>query len=200
MSNLLSGGAVAHGNRESTQGRLGVHLCKNPSNEEITAAIIRLTDAFPEVHEHPTAQVSLLFQGTSAELVTRGSARAAPRTPFHPGTIVYIAPEQPHRVQWHGNGEMLNLYFPDTFGREVTEQTRCELPRGTVLYSADAGVIGIGQLILDEFSWTDGFSTSVIDHARFLMAARLMRLFDFESTRPMVGSSISSACNPPLTH
>lgn len=130
VSNVLSGGALSHRNRESTQGRLGVHLCKNPSNEEITAAIIRLTDAFPAVHEHPLAQVSLLFRGASAELVTRGVPGAATCTPFHPGTIVYIAPGEPHRVQWHGNGEMLNLYFPDTFGREITEQTRRGLPRG----------------------------------------------------------------------
>jgi AraC-like DNA-binding protein len=187
VNSVLSPGAAQQLDRESAHVRSGVRVCKNPSNGEMTAAIIRLTDAFCEIHEHPEAQVSLLIRGSSAELLTRGTASAATHTAFRPGTTVYIAPGQPHRVQWHGNAEMLSFYFPDTFGEEITEQTKRELPRGSILYSADAGVREIGQLIRDELSWNDGFSTSMIDHARFLMAARLIRLFDFKSTRPMVG-------------
>jgi hypothetical protein len=69
VSSVLSPGAVQQLDRESAHDHSGVHVCKNPSNGEMTAAIIRLTDAFCEIHERPEAQVSLLIRGPSAEVV-----------------------------------------------------------------------------------------------------------------------------------
>ena len=172
------------GDRES-QRSLGIHRFEAPSGE-LAAATIHLIDAFPELHEHSDAQVSFLLHGASAEFVTRSFAGSVIRTPFHPGTVVYISPGQPHRVQWQGKGEMLNFYFRESFLRDIAEQTESELPHRS-LQSADSGVRAIGQLIMDEFSWTDRVSNSVLDHARFLVAARLLRLFGLRSRRSAVG-------------
>lgn len=182
-SNVRVGAEPLCPNYESATHAPGIQIRQAPSAGQITAAIIRLKDASPELHEHPSAQISFLFTGASAQFLTRIERGPVTRTTFHPGSIVYIAPGQPHRVQWQGTGEMLNLYFPEDFARGMTEQRGCELPSGARLHPADPGVRAISQLIKEELFWTDSLSESAIDHARFLMGARLIRSLNFEPAR-----------------
>ncbi len=185
--NVLVGAASSRPEDHSREHSSGILVCEAPSSRDITASIIRLTNASPELHEHPAAQVSFLFSGASAVLLAIDATGAVTHTPFHPGSIAYIAPEKSHRVQWHGTGEMLNLYFPESFGRELTEQTGFELPYTSGLQPADPGLRGISQVIREEFSWAEGISNAIIDHARLLMATRLIRSLNYESTRAAVG-------------
>lgn len=198
-SNVLTGTAAAsHLDGSSAERISGIQTCVAPSSGEITASIVRLTDAFPDLHEHSAAQVSFLFRGTGAAFVTPSPARGLIHTPLQTGSAVYIAPEQRHRVHWHGSGEMLNLYFPENLLREVTKQTGCELPDKSMLRSADPTLRGISQGIRDEFSSDGGVAHSIIEHARFLVVARLTRLLISESSRPTVGLLSTQRLQPAI--
>lgn len=74
-------------------------------------------------HEDPEAQVSILFRGASASLLTHRETGKSTRTAVARESFTYIPPTQPHRLNWSSQGELLNLYISDQSLRELAEQS-----------------------------------------------------------------------------
>ncbi len=126
-------------------------------------------------HEHPEAQVSILFKGASAGLRTHGETGKTLRIELAPQSFSYIPPGQPHRLNWRSKGELLNLYISDQSLRELTEQCGPQLSGFKIADHPDRAVYEIGRLLLDEFQTMGRLAPTMIDHAICLISRRLLR-------------------------
>ena len=124
-------------------------------------------------HEHPEAQISILFKGASASLLTHGETGKTVRAGLVPESFSYIPPRQPHRLNWRSDGELLNLYVSDQSLSELAQE-RGSQPLGVeVAGHPDRAVYEIGRLLLDEFHSMGGLAPTMIDHAICLISRRL---------------------------
>lgn len=154
----------------------GVHDFFSSSDPKIGASIVRLANFARKEHEHPEAQVSILFKAESATFVTHNATGRTIHTPAFTGAIAYIPPNQPHRTHWSGDAELLNLHFPGRLIEEVTDGLGSALAQPAPEYRFDRGIFEVGRLLLDEFDWTANLTPAVIDHAAMLVAHRLHRI------------------------
>ena len=146
------------------------------SKEGNGALIFRRPDYTAGEHEHPEAQVSILFRGASASLLTHSETGKTTRTGVTRESFTYIPPGQPHRLNWSSDGELLNLYISGRSLCEFTEQDGCLLPGLKLADRPDRAVYEIGRLLLDEFQSMGGLAPTMIDHAIFLIARRVLRV------------------------
>ncbi len=109
-------------------------------------------------HEHPEAQVSILFGAASASLLTHSESGKTTRTGIARESFTYIPPGQPHRLNWRNDGELLNLYVSDQTLRDLAEQSGSQLPGLRLADCADRAVYEIGRLLLDEFHSMGGLA------------------------------------------
>ena len=137
------------------------------------ALVFARRDYSGEEHEHPEAQVSVLFKGASASLLTHSESGRTVRTGLVPESFSYIPPRQPHRLNWRSEGELLNLYVSDESLDELTEERGFEPPRLEVASYPDRAVYEIGRLLLDEFHSMGGLAPTIVDHAIGLISRRL---------------------------
>ena len=151
------------------------------------ALIFARPDYSADEHEHPEAQVSILFKGASASVLTHSDTGRSMRTGLAPESFTYIPPRQPHRLNWRSEGELLNLYVSDQSLGELGEQSGSQFPQFKVADHPDRAVYEIGQLLLDEFQSTGGLAPTLIDHAIYLMSRRLFRATERISKRDTSG-------------
>jgi AraC family transcriptional regulator len=149
-------------------------------------------------HEHAAAQVSILLKGEQAKFVSHDSNGKTTRTTITPQSFVYIAPDQPHRTHWMGYGELLNLYFPEDWLRELGEQIGCSLPSVQSSYIPDSSIHEIGRLLIEEFTWASKLLPSTVDHATVLVAHRLFRVAGRLSTGRSVGLLSQTRLQPAI--
>ena len=109
-------------------------------------------------HEHPEAQVSILFKSASASLLIHSDTGKTVRTGLVPESFSYIPPRQPHRLNWRNEGELLNLYVSDQSLSELTQDHGSQAPGLEVAGHPDRAVYEIGRLLLDEFHSMGGLA------------------------------------------
>ncbi len=145
------------------------------SKEGNGALIFARPECIAGEHEHPEAQVSILFAGASPTLLTHSDTGRTTRTGLARESFTYIPPWQPHRLNWRGQGELLNLYISDQSLRELAQVSGSQLPASRIADRPDRAVYEIGRLLLDEFHSMGGLAPSMIDHAIFLISRRVLR-------------------------
>ncbi len=143
------------------------------SRERNGALIFARPDYSAAEHEHPEAQVSILFKGASASLVTHSDTGRTVRTGLAPGSFSYIPPGQPHRLNWRSEGELLNLYVSEQSLSELAHERGSQPPGCNVASLPDRAVYEIGRLLVDEFHSMGSLAPTMIDHAIWLMSRRL---------------------------
>ena len=126
-------------------------------------------------HEHPEAQVSMLFGGLSPSLVIHSESGRSIRTQIAPQSSLFFPCGQPHRVNWNGNGALLNLYLSRASLQELADEGGWCLPTPHFVYRSDGRVYEIGQFLLDDFMSVGGLAPTAIDHAIALVAHRVFR-------------------------
>jgi len=139
------------------------------------AGILRQPHCAAPEHEHPEAQISLLFRGSSPSLVTHTESGKTIRARIVPRSPLFFPSGQPHRVNWNGDGELLNPYLSRRNLQELAEESGCSLPTPEFAYRFDVGVYEIGRFLLDEFTSVGGLAPAAIDHAISLIAHRVLR-------------------------
>ena len=145
------------------------------SKEGNGALIFARPDYNAGEHEHPEAQVSILFKGAAAGLRTHGETGKTMRTELAPQSFSYIPPGQPHRLNWRSDGELLNLYISDRSLQELGEPCGPPLPGVQIADHPDRAVYEIGRLLLDEFRSIGGLAPAMVDHAIYLISHRFLR-------------------------
>ena len=143
------------------------------SRERNGALIFARPDYNGGEHEHPEAQVSILFKGASANLLTHSESGRTVRTGLVPESFSYIPPGQPHRLNWRSEGELLNLYVSDQSLSELAQERGSQPPGFEIAGHPDRAVYEIGRLLLDEFHSMGGLAPTMIDHAICLISRRL---------------------------
>lgn len=151
-------------------------LYKVSSGEVALAGILRRFDWTAEEHEHPEAQLSMLFQGNAASLLTHDEGGKTTRTGIVPESFVFVAPGQPHRVNWKKDGEILNLWIPRQVLLELAEHSGRPIPTSLLGDRPDHGVYGIGRILMDEFHTTGGLTPTMVHHATSLIVSRVLRV------------------------
>jgi AraC-like DNA-binding protein len=139
------------------------------------ACILNLGDCNASEHEHREAQVSLLFGGLSPTLLTHSESGRSIRTPIAPQSSLFFPCGQPHRVNWSGNGTLLNLYLSRSSLQELADECGWRLPTPHFVYRSDERVYKIGQFLLDDFISVAGLAPTAIDHAIALVAHGVFR-------------------------
>lgn len=71
---------------------------KVDSGKIAIAGILRRSDCAYEEHEHTEAQLSILFRGNAASLLTHDESGKTTRTVIVPESFFFVAPNQPHRL------------------------------------------------------------------------------------------------------
>jgi len=102
-------------------------------------------------------------------------------------SFIFVAPGQPHRVNWNNEGEILNLWMPNDVLRELSEQSRCPIPATKLGDRPDRGVYEIGRILMDEFNMTGGLTPTMINHATSLMVYRVLRVAEQLSPKTSPG-------------
>jgi AraC family transcriptional regulator len=137
---------------------------------------MRQFDWTAEEHEHPQAQLSMLFQGNAASVLTHDEVGKTTKTGIVAESFVFIAPGQPHRVNWKSDGEILNLWIPQETLLELSEQSGRPVPSSKLGDRPDPGVYGIGRILMDEFHTMGGLTPTMIHHATSLIVSRVFRV------------------------
>jgi AraC-like DNA-binding protein len=169
---------MERGQRTCMAIQLFSHRCEKhyrmPSGAGNAACIFRQKDCAAGEHEHSEAQVSLLFRGASPSVLTHSESGKTIRARVVPESSFFFPGGQPHRMNWNGDGELLNLYLSERSLQELADQNGCLLPSSNA-YRSGHGVYGIGRFLLDEFVSVGGLSPTVTDHAISLIAHRVLR-------------------------
>jgi AraC-like DNA-binding protein/quercetin dioxygenase-like cupin family protein len=160
---------------------------KVTSDELCVGGILRAYGCTAEEHEHSEAQLTIVFQGQAANLVTHDEGGRTTRKRIVANSFVFVAPGQPHRVNWKSDGEVLHLWMPKDALIEVAEQTRCPIPTSTLGDCPDRGIYEIGRMVMDEFNTTGGLTLSMINHASSLMVSRVLRVSERFSRETSTG-------------
>lgn len=156
------------------------------TGSELAAAAVRLQDIEGPEHVHPETQVAILLSGAAATF-TRRSLSSSVTAPVVPGSFVYIPPGEPHRTQWHGTTELLNIYWGGDFLRELADCHGCSVRERPLTYRVDSAIPSIGRVLMDEYLWSGSLPPMMIDHVRALIASRLFHLSNQRSKRSSTG-------------
>ena len=117
-------------------------------------------------------------KGASAVLATHNAIGRSNQTSVAPGSVAFIPHHQPHRTHWQGEGELLNIYFSPEFMERMSDNGRYMLALQPFSYRQEATVAAIGRCLLDEFDRSGSITCELLDHAKFLIATRLLHLMD----------------------
>lgn len=129
-------------------------------------------------HEHSDAQLTILFRGTVPSVVSHGEAGKTTRTAVVADAFVFVAPDQPHRLNWSDDGEVLHLWIAKDTLREISEQTKCPVPASKLGDRPDRGTYEIGRILMNEFNATGGLTPTMVNHACSLMISHVLRVSD----------------------
>ena len=157
------------------------------SDSEVLARVVQADGFDAPEHAHPEAQISLFRRGLSAVFLTHTPTGRANRTSVSPGAVAFITPHQPHRTHWQGEGELMNIYFPQEFMERMTDSHKSGRALHCLSYRQEPVIDTIGQCLLDEFYWSGNMQAELVDHARFLVATRLLRIQEANTSRAVSG-------------
>lgn len=168
------------------------------SGAEVLARLFRSDiGALPE-HAHAEAQLSFLNRGSFASFLTHSAVGRSSIVSVAPGSFAFMTHQQPHRTHWQGDGELLNLYFPVEFLSRLADSPGRKAALPPLSYRHESVVSAIGQSLFDEFSWSGQIAAGNVDHARFLIGMRLLRIEEFESSKAFSGKLSIRRLQPAL--
>ena len=157
------------------------------SDSEIIAKIVRADGFGAPEHVHPEAQISLFRRGSAATFLTHSIVGKSSRTSVAPGSVAFIPHHQPHRTHWQGDGELLNIYFSPDFMLGIKERTSGSSLLRPLSYRQESTIHAVGQCLLDEFYWSGEMHPDFVDHARFLIATRLLHIMQADGPKASTG-------------
>ena len=149
--------------------------------DSVAAEVVQCANYSVREHQHEEAQVSILCQGVEVAFVTHSPVGRSKVVPLRPGAVSYIPPYQPHEARWTGSGLLLNLYFPQEYLARLAADMKCPVPLTMPTGRQESLINSIGHLVLDEVRETGDMLPGMVEHARFLVATRLLRLSDLRT-------------------
>ena len=138
-------------------------------------------------HAHSEAQLSFSARGHrvrfspivwSADGAASPLARVRPHSFRTTSHIVYIG---------EATASSCNMYFSLDFMAKVTERTYSAGSLRSLSYRQESTINTIGQCLSDEFHWSGQLQPEFVDHARFLIATRLLHIMEVASTEASSG-------------
>jgi AraC family transcriptional regulator len=157
------------------------------SGSEIITKIVRATGFDAPEHSHSEAQISFFRKGSSATFLTHNVAGKSNTMSVAPGCIAFIPHHQPHRTHWQGEGELMNMYFSLDFMGKVTERGDSASVLRPLSYRQEFTINTIGQCLFDEFYLSGELQPEFVDHARFVIATRLLHIMEADAAKAFLG-------------
>ena len=155
-------------------------------SETITKIVRAHSFNAPE-HSHSEAQLSFFRKGLSGTFLTHSVVGRSRRMSVAPGSVAFIPHNQPHRIHWRGEGELLHMYFSLDFMAKVTESGYSAGFLRSLSYRQESTINTIGQCLSDEFYWSGQLHPEFVDHARFLIATRLLHIMEADESKSASG-------------
>ena len=138
-------------------------------------------------HSHSEAQLSFFLKGSSGSFLTHSVVGRSHSLSVAPGGVAFIPHNQPHRIHWQGDGELLHVYFSLEFMARVTESNYSAEFQRPLSYRQESTINTIGQCLSDEFYWSGELQSDFVDHARFLIATRLLHIIEADAAKAPSG-------------
>ena len=155
-------------------------------SETITKIVRAHSFNAPE-HSHSEAQLSFFRKGSSGTFLTHSVVGRSHRMSVAPGSVAFIPHNQPHRIHWQGDGELLHMYFSFDFMAKVAESGYSAGLLRPLSYRQESTINTIGQCLLDEFYWSGHLHPEFVDHTRFLIGTRLLHTMDAHAAKAPSG-------------
>ena len=93
-------------------------------DSETITKIVRAQNFSAPEHSHSEAQLSFFRKGSSGTFLTHNVVGKSNSMSVAPGSVAFVPHNQPHRIHWQGDGELLHVYFSLDFMAKVTESGR----------------------------------------------------------------------------
>ena len=154
---------------------------------ETITKIVRAHGFNAPEHSHSEAQLSFFRKGSSGTFLTHSVVGRSHSLSVAPGSVAFIPHNQPHRIHWQGDGELLHLYFSLDFMEKVTESGCSAGLLRPLSYRQESTINTLGKCLLDEFYWSGQLESDFVDHARFLIAARLLHIMEADAAKAPSG-------------
>jgi AraC-like DNA-binding protein len=154
---------------------------------ETITKIVRAHSFNAPEHFHSEAQLSFFRKGSSGTFLSHSVVGRSHSLSVAPGSVAFIPHNQPHRIHWQGDGELLHIYFSLDFMAKVTENACSSGLLRPLSYRQECMINSIGQCLVDEFYWAGQLQSEFVDHARFLIATRLLHIMDADEAKPAPG-------------
>jgi len=154
---------------------------------ETIAKIVRAHSFNAPEHSHSEAQLSFFRKGSSGTFLTHSMVGRSHCLSVAPGSVAFIPHNQPHRIHWQGDGELLHMYFSLDFMANVTESGYSVGLLRPLSYQQECTINTIGQCLSDEFYWSGELHPEFVDHARFLIATRLLHIMEADEAKASSG-------------
>jgi AraC family transcriptional regulator len=155
-------------------------------SETITKIVRAHSFNAPE-HSHSEAQLSFFRKGSSGTFLTHSVVGRSHSMSVAPGSVAFIPHNQPHRIHWQGDGELLHMYFSLDFMAKVAESGYSAGLLRPLSYQQESTINTIGQCLSDEFYWSGQLHPEFVDHARFLVATRLLHMMEADAAKAPSG-------------
>jgi AraC family transcriptional regulator len=149
--------------------------------------IVRAHNFNAPEHSHSEAQLSFFCKGASGTFLTHSVVGRSRSMSIAPGSVTFIPHNQPHRVHWQGDGELLHMYFSLDFMAKVTETGYSAGLLRSLSHRQESTINAIGQCLSDEFYWSGQLHPEFVDHARFLIATRLLHVVEGNAAKASSG-------------
>ena len=156
-------------------------------DSETITKIVRAQNFNAPEHSHSEAQLSFFRKGSSGTFLTHSVVGKSHRMSVAPGSVAFIPHNEPHRIHWQGDGELLHVYFSLEFMAKVTESGYSAGFMRPLSYRQESTINTIGQCLSDEFYWSGQLHPEFVDHARFLIAKRLLHIMEADGPKSPSG-------------
>ncbi len=154
---------------------------------ETITKLVRAHDFNAPEHSHSEAQLSFFRKGSSGTFLTHSVVGRSHSMSVGPGSVAFIPHNQPHRIHWQGDGELLHMYFSLDFMAKVTGNGYSAGVLRPLSHRQESTINTIGQCLADEFYWSGQLYPEFVDHARVLIATRLLHLMEADSAKASSG-------------
>lgn len=154
---------------------------------ETITKIVRAHGFNAPEHSHLEAQLSFFRKGSSGTFLTHSVVGRSHSMSVAPGSVAFIPHNQPHRTHWQGDGELLHMYFSLDFMSKVAESGYSAGLLHPLSYQQESTINTIGQCLSDEFYWSGQLQPEFVDHARFLIAKRLLHIMEADESKASSG-------------
>ena len=154
---------------------------------ETIIKIVRAHSFNAPEHSHSEAQLSFFRKGSSGTFLTHNVVGRSHSLSVAPGSVAFIPHNQPHRIHWQGDGELLHMYFSLDFMAKVTDSGHSAGFLRPLSCRQESTINTIGQCLLDEFYWLGQLRAEFVDHARFLIATRLLHIMEADAAKASAG-------------